>query len=91
MVQDWLETNVPHFTKKNQWPANSPDLNLIENLWAYMDRKVHARRARTLEGLKKIIKDEWAKISLEVIKNLYHSYPKRLQQIIDRKGDMSDY
>ena len=63
VVQDWLETNVSHFTKKNQWSANSSDLNLIENLWAYMDRKVHARRARTLEGLKKIIKDEWAKIT----------------------------
>ena len=56
-----------------------------------MDRKVHARRAKTLKGLKKIIKNEWAKVSLEMIKNLYHSYPKRLQQIIDRKGNMSDY
>jgi hypothetical protein len=32
VVQDWLETNASHFTKKNQWPANSSDLNLIENL-----------------------------------------------------------
>jgi len=91
VVQDWLETNAPHFTKKNQWSMNSPDLNLIENLWAYMDRKVHAKRAKILKDLKKIIKDEWAKVLLEMIKNLYHSYSKRLQQIIDRKGDMSDY
>lgn len=90
-TQKWLQENVPHFTTKDQWPANSPDLNLIENLWSILDRKVHARRARTLQGLKKVIKDEWKKLSLETIQNLYDSYPNRLQQIIERNGDMSDY
>ena len=56
-----------------------------------LDRKVHARRARTLQGLKKVIKDEWKKHSLETIQNLYDSYPNRLQQITERNGDMSDY
>ena len=56
-----------------------------------MDRKAHARRARTLEGLKKVIKDEWKKVSVETIRELYDSYPNRLQQIIERNGDMSDY
>ena len=57
-TQKWLEENVPHFTTKNQWSVNSPDLNLIENLWSILNRKVHARRARILQGLKKVIKDE---------------------------------
>jgi hypothetical protein len=91
VTQTWLKDHVPHFTTKTQWPANSPDLNLIENLWAHMNRKVHARRARTLEGLKKVIKDEWKKVSVETIRKLYDSYPNRLQQIIERNGDMSDY
>ena len=76
VVQDWLETNVPHFTKKNQWSVNIPDINLIKILWAYMDGKIHARRAKTLECLKKIIKDEWAKIPQNSILELVFQFLK---------------
>ena len=82
--------HVPHFVKKDEWPANSPDINLIENLWKQMDDAVKAKHATTLKGLKQIIKDEWEKISLESIQNLYKSYPFRLKQIVERNG-MSDY
>ena len=51
-TQDWLQRYVPHFVKKNQWPANSPDINLIENLWKQMDDAVKSRQATTLNGLK---------------------------------------
>lgn len=71
--------------------ANSPDLNLIENLWKQMDDAVKMRRPTTLKGLKRIIKDEWNKISLQNIKKLYKSYPDRLRQIQAREGEMSDY
>lgn len=60
IVQSWLNENVPHFTSKDQWPANSPDLNLIENVWKLMDDAVKARRPTTINGLKQIIKDEWS-------------------------------
>jgi hypothetical protein len=91
VTQTWLEQNVPRFTTKNQWPANSPDLNLIENLWKQMDDAVKMRQPTTIKGLKRIIKDEWNKISLQNIKKLYKSYPDRLRQIIAREGGMSDY
>ena len=48
-----------YFIKKNQWPANSSDLSFIETLWSYMNKKVHDKRARILEGLKKVIQNEW--------------------------------
>ena len=56
-----------------------------------MDDTVKARHATTLKGLKQIIKNEWKKISLESIQNLYKSYPFRLKQIVERNGGMSDY
>ena len=90
-TQDWLKLHVPRFVTKDEWPANSPDINLIENVWKQMDDNVKARHATTLNGLKRIIKDEWKKFSLENIKKLYNSYPRRLKQIIEREGGMSDY
>lgn len=79
------------FVKKDEWPANSPDINLIENVWKQMDDALKARHATSLKGLKRIIKDEWKKFSLENVKKLYKSYPSRLKQIVEREGIMSDY
>ena len=76
---------------KSQWSANSPDLNLIENLWKQMNNPVKMRQPTTIKGLKQIVKDEWNKISLSSIQKLYKSYPDRLRQIVAREGGMSDY
>lgn len=40
------------------WPGNSPDLNLIENCWTYLKRKVYQRK-NTIAILKENIKDVW--------------------------------
>ena len=71
--------------------CDGPDINLIKNLWKQMGDAVKARHAAALKGLKQIIKDEWKKISLESIQNLYKSYPFRPKQIVERNGSMSDY
>ncbi|GIY57997.1 DDE_3 domain-containing protein [Caerostris darwini] len=39
LVCAWFEEHQDEFTVL-PWPANSPDLNPIENLWVYLDRVV---------------------------------------------------
>jgi len=39
-------------------PANSPDLNIMEDLWSYFNRKVQAAKITTMQGLKRTLTRE---------------------------------
>ncbi len=41
------------------WPANSPDLNPIENLWGIIERKKRDTRSNHADDLKAAIKATW--------------------------------
>ncbi len=47
------------------WPANSPDLNPIENLWGIVKRKMRYARPNNAEELKATIRAAWALITPE--------------------------
>ncbi|KMQ86550.1 transposable element tc3 transposase [Lasius niger] len=49
IAQDWL-ARQPNFRTLN-YPAKSPDLNVIENLWAEMVREWNPQIRRTREAL----------------------------------------
>lgn len=76
---------------KKQWPANSPDLNPIENLWAIVEDKIRSRNPKTLRSLKRMITEEWNAIYDSTLENLVKSMPSRLRQCIERNGGWTDY
>ncbi|KAG8729299.1 hypothetical protein FRC10_004081, partial [Ceratobasidium sp. 414] len=43
------------------WPSYSPDMNIIEHVWSYLDRKVRSRCVlpRTTDELWEALKEEW--------------------------------
>ncbi len=45
------------------WPANSPDLNPIENLWGIVKRKMRDTRPNNGDELKATVKETWASIT----------------------------
>ena len=91
-VQAWLEQNTPNFIAKDIWPANSPDLNIIENVWSIMDVELAKKRYRTYEGLKAAIRKIWQeKVTLDYVRALYDSLPRRWAAVVRAEGHPTKY
>lgn len=75
------------------WPANSPDLNLIEHLWDELKRRVHARNPPPMNhrDLKQALYEEWETIPQETAANLIKSMRNRLQAVIQARGGNTRY
>lgn len=100
--QDNAPIHVARFTKdffksRNipllEWPALSPDLNPIEDLWGILSAKIFSKSKQytTLKELKEAILVEWDKIDMSTLKNLACSMPRRLQQVLIHKGNTISY
>ncbi len=51
------------------WPANSPDLNPIKNLWCIVKRRMRNKRPKTADELKAAVKETWASYHLSSATN----------------------
>jgi len=55
------------------------------------ERRVAKCRPATIEELWRTCEDKWAQISVEKIKKLYESLPRRIEEVIKMKGRNSHY
>lgn len=72
------------------WPPKSPDLSLIESVWAYLKSKLK-RSYDSREELEEDIIEQWHDIPVDFIQNLYNSMFHRIQAVIDMNGGPTDY
>ena len=84
-IQKWRHKNSVNFLK---WPSNSPDLNILKNLWAYVQDRLYDIKTQlngpedTWEKTLEI----WRSIPLTYIKDLYEDLPIRMKELKEMKG-----
>ncbi|VVC41873.1 Ribonuclease H-like domain [Cinara cedri] len=87
-VKAWLSNNVTEYLVT---PPQSPDINPIENLWGYLDRKIRNHNISSKETQKNALEEEWNKITAETTRHLVDSMSMRLEAIIRAKGYPTKY
>ena len=79
-TQEWCLKKLKGFWPKEVWPANSPDLNPIENLWAILQSQLDSMPLATNEeSLKNNLKLGWSQITEDILGNLIASMPNRIK------------
>lgn len=75
----------------SDWPAQSPDLNIIEPVWKLLKDRVSQFNPTSINDLWNICLQEWNKIPNYVIENLFKSVPRRLQAVLRNSGQITKY
>jgi hypothetical protein len=78
---------------KMSWPAQSPDLNPIENLWSMMKKRVNAvcPHAKNQQVMELVLESVWREFTSETINKLIDSMPKRVSDVIKARGGLIKY
>lgn len=74
-----------------EWPAQSPDLNPIENLWSDIKYAVSEAKPRNADELWNVVKSSWAEIPVSRCQKLVDSMPSRCRAVIDNSGYTTKY
>jgi predicted Zn-dependent protease len=90
-LQSWFdehEGKLQHLP----WVEQLPDLNIVELLWSVFETRVRNRfpPATSLKQLEDV-EEEWYKIPLETVQNLYESIPRRIGALLKVKVGPTQY
>ncbi|GFX10515.1 transposable element Tcb1 transposase [Trichonephila clavipes] len=75
------------------WPACSPDLSMIENMWSLVAQRLTqiTLPAATPDQLWQRVEAVWSAVSQEHIQSLFESMPRRVAAVISNNGGYSGW
>jgi transposase len=90
LVKSWMEDNS---VTSLQWPPYSPDLNPIEDLWAYIKNTINRNPhpPTSVEMLDAAVQEIWENTRVSFIQRLYNSIPQRIRHCIKNCGFPTKY
>lgn len=74
-----------------EWPARSPDLNPIENVWGLLKQKLYRETFNSVEDMKDFIFKWWNSLKPGYFRNLYESMSDRCEKVIAYEGNTIPY
>lgn len=75
----------------DQWPAMSPDLNLVEHCWAKLAQQMVGKNFATQDDLWVGVQEAWNQVPPSYVKGLYASMVRRLTAVVVAKGGNTKY
>lgn len=90
MTTEWLNANK---IVTMDWPANSPDLNPIENIWKLLKDNIQncENFPRTINDLKAALLEEWENLDSSIFKEAALSMPRRIDAVLKAGGGPTKY
>ena len=84
-IQKWF---VEISLEELDWPAQSPDLNLIEHLWDELEHRLRARPnlPTSVPELTNTLVAEWKQVPAAMFQHLVETLPRRVEAVIAAKG-----
>lgn len=92
IIREWFGRNN---VETLMWPSKSPDINIMENVWGLMTRKMYSINFRPVNRNELItfVEDTWNELSEDpdLTRNLYLSIPNRLNEVLRQNGAITKY
>lgn len=90
IVQEFKVQNNMH---SMVWPAQSPDLDIIENIWLRLKRELKNGNETFMckNQLEAAIRRIWVNNPTDYVQSLYRSIPRRIHRVLRSKGYITKY
>ena len=89
IVQDWNVANRSNVQVLLDWPPSSPDLSIIENVWALVQRQVNSLGCKAFGEFKEVVMESFAGLPSEIVANLYNN--RGMEAVLESEGSYTKY